>query len=100
MNKLRMRVDDLSVDSFPTAGAGARKGTVRAQSGCTYDESCLCHTAYYNCGTGPQTIFSCDYTVVDPCELEATADGCVRTATGCPSTAFQVCGTPAITPAC
>jgi hypothetical protein len=99
MNKLRMRAEDLRVDSFPTAGTEGRKGTVRAHGGCTYDESCLCETAYYNCGTGPETIFSCDYTVVEPCEFTGPG-ACERTAVDCPDTSYQVCGTRQITPVC
>jgi hypothetical protein len=91
MKKLRMSVDDLRVDSFPTAGTGAHAGTVRAHDGCTWIDSCLCDTAYYYCGTGPETIYSCDYTVAYPCE---------RTAVDCLDTSYQVCGTPPISPAC
>jgi hypothetical protein len=92
MDKLRMRAEDLRVDSFPTAGTDARKGTVRAHGdGCTWIDSCLCDTAYYYCGTGPETIYSCDYTLDELCE---------RTAVDCPNTSYQVCGTRQITPAC
>lgn len=90
MKKLRMRLDDLRVDSFPTASMAGR-GTVRAHGDCTYVDSCLCETAYYHCGTGQETIYSCGYTVDYPCE---------RTAVDCLDTSYQVCGTPPITPAC
>jgi hypothetical protein len=92
MNKLRMRAEDLRVDAFPTAGADAQQGTVRAHDeGCTWVESCLCETAYYYCGTGPETIFSCDYTMLYPCR---------RTAVDCPDTSYEVCGTRHDTPVC
>ena len=91
MKKLRMRMDDLQVDSFPTASTGARNGTVRAHGDCTYVDSCLCETAYYYCGTGPETIYSCDYTVLYPCQ---------RTAVDCLDTSYEVCGTPPETPGC
>jgi hypothetical protein len=92
MSKMRMRAEELRVESFPTGAASEHKGTVRAHGdGCTWIDSCLCETAYYYCGTGPETIFSCDYTVAYPCR---------RTAVDCPDTSFQVCGTPPITPVC
>jgi hypothetical protein len=91
MSKLRMRVDDLRVNSFETAGTNAGEGTVRAHDGCTYVDSCLCETAYYYCGTGPETIFSCDYTVLYPC---------ARTAVDCPDTSYEVCGTRQDTSVC
>src|SRR3954469_529770 len=77
MHKLRMRLEDLRVDSFQTAATDVRRGTVRAYSDCTYVDSCFCHTAYAVCGTGPQTIYSCNYTVDEQCDL--TTDGCQRT---------------------
>jgi hypothetical protein len=98
MHKLRMHVEDLRVDSFPTAGADARRGTVRAHGDCTGVDSCFCHTAYAVCGTGPQTIYSCDYTVDEACEL--TADGCERTVGTCMDTSYDVCGTRQDTPVC
>ena len=91
MDKLRMRAEDLRVDSFPTAAADMPRGTVRAQDGCTWVESCLCETAYYHCGTGQETIFSCDFTVLYPCQ---------RTAVDCMDTSYQVCGTRQDTPVC
>ena len=91
MGKLRMRVDDLRVESFSTDGTDARRGTVRAYGDCTWIDSCFCDTAYAVCGTGPETIYSCDYTVNELCP---------RTAFECPDTSYQVCGTPPITPAC
>lgn len=97
MDKLRMRAEDLRVDSFPTAGTDARRGTVRAYSDCTQGDSCYCQTAYAVCGTGPATIYSCNYTV-DECEL--TADGCERTAGICLDTSYDVCGTRQDTPVC
>jgi len=95
MNKLRMDADDLRVESFPTAGADLRRGTVRAQGDCTWVDSCFCKTAYAVCGTGPQTIYSCDYTADDRCDL--TAINCERTVVDCPNTSYQVCGTGPIT---
>ena len=98
MDKLRMRVDDLRVDSFPTADTDARRGTVRAYGDCTWVDSCFCHTAYAVCGTGPETIYSCDYTADEQCDL--TAVGCERTVGICMDTSYDVCGTRQDTPVC
>lgn len=98
MNKLRLNAEELRVDSFATASTDARRGTVRARSDCTQGDSCYCHTAYAVCGTGPATIYSCDYTV-DECEVTA-GEECERTRLDCPDTSYAVCGTRAITPAC
>jgi hypothetical protein len=92
MKKLQLRLETLEVESFRTAEAGRGTGTVHGHKpGCTCYDSCLCPTAYYHCGTGPQTIHSCDYTY---------NDSCVRTRIDCPDTSFEQCATPPITPAC
>lgn len=74
--KKKLDLDGLVVDSFATASAAAEGGTVRgheddggllAKPGCTCAASCLCPSAYYHCGTGPFTIYSCDYTANASC---------------------------------
>lgn len=98
MKKLRMRLESLEVESFLTTGTPAGAGTVHGRDDCTWVDSCLCHTAYYHCGTGPQTIHSCNYTNDERCE---TLDElCERTAVDCRDTSYLVCGTRAETPAC
>lgn len=68
MKKLKLNADDVAVDSFPTGGARAeRRGTVRGAAGCTYQASCLCPSAYYYCGDGYQTLYSCDYSKEQVC---------------------------------
>lgn len=68
MKKLKLDVEDVSVESFSTAQAPAEpRGTVRAAAGCTYAASCLCPSAYYYCGDGYQTLYSCDYSKEQPC---------------------------------
>ena len=68
----------LAVDSFDTGAVAGLRGTVRGhdsdqptptppQYDCTCVDTCLCKTAYYRCGTGPQTIYSCDYSVNASC---------------------------------
>ena len=72
--KRKLDLDGLAVDSFETEAAAADRGTVRAHDdemwdkpGCTCRGTCLCPTAYYHCGTGPFTIYSCDYTANNSC---------------------------------
>lgn len=87
MKKLKLQVDTLAVESFQTGDEADRApGTVHGRGeDCTWDETCLCETAYYYCGTGPHTIFSCDYTETRRCFQD---------------TSYEQCGTPPITPAC
>ena len=69
MKKTRPNAEALAVESFETAGEkDAPHGTVRAHAEpCTHWRSCLCPSAYYHCGDGYQTLYSCDYTRVEPC---------------------------------
>ena len=86
MNKLRLSVESLTVESFQTAGEARRKpGTVQGHADdCTWFATCLCETAYYHCGTGPHTIYSCNYTADERCK----------------ETSWEQCGTPPGTPVC
>jgi hypothetical protein len=72
--KRKLDLDGLAVDSFETEAASAGRGTVQAHDDdmfaarpCTCQGTCLCQTAYYYCGTGPYTIYSCDYTANASC---------------------------------
>ena len=78
--KKKLDLDALSVDSFDTSAAAKGEGTVHAHevdpqptppeyAPCTCFYSCLCKTAYYHCGTGPYTIYSCDYTYNGSCPV-------------------------------
>jgi len=82
--KQKLDLDRLAVDSFETTAApDGDRGTVRAhESGdapnptppeyaCTCANTCLCRTAYYHCGTGHYTIYSCDYTGNASCLVTA-----------------------------
>jgi len=82
--KQKLDLDRLAVDSFETTVApDGDRGTVRAhESGdapnptppeyaCTCANTCLCKTAYYHCGTGHYTIYSCDYTGNASCLVTA-----------------------------
>ena len=76
----KLQLDTLSVESFETTPAAAEKrGTVNAHEGdpaptppaypCTCGPTDLCKTAYYHCGTGHYTIYSCDYTYNGSCAV-------------------------------
>ena len=62
VKKVRLDLDHLAVDSFPTAEGAVRReqGTVHAQARCTYWNTCVCDSGLYKCGTQPS--ISCDYT--------------------------------------
>lgn len=81
MKKLKLDAESVTVESFPTGDApgGDGRGTVRGEAACTYQKTCLCPSAYYYCGTGPHTIYSCDYTNDRYCG---------------PDTSFEQCATP------
>ena len=69
MKKLKLNADAVAVESFPTGDAAESepRGTVQARAGCTYQGTCLCPSAYYYCGDGYQTIYSCDYSKDQVC---------------------------------
>jgi len=74
--KETLDLDRLVVDSFETNPAlDDVRGTVQAHEAtpacephpCTCFASCLCQTNYYYCGTGHDTIYSCDFTANASC---------------------------------
>lgn len=68
MKKTRLNPDELSVETFQPAKDGTEtRGTVHGAAACTHWDSCLCKTAYYYCGDGYQTLYSCTYTHEAPC---------------------------------
>jgi len=79
--KLTLDVDALSVASFDTEGARrAEPGTVHAREGeptppqyfdCTCAATCDCPSAYYWCGDGYYTLYSCKYTHNESCVISA-----------------------------
>jgi hypothetical protein len=75
MKTRKLELDSLSVESFATTTeTDEARGTVEAREAapaCTCNNSCLCPTAYYNCGTGPFSIYSCDYTANRSCAYGA-----------------------------
>jgi len=84
--KLTLNVDALTVASFPTAEEGVGvAGTVHGRADiaptpphydCTCQATCDCPSAYYWCGDGYYTVYSCDYTKNDSCVVTrvCTAD--------------------------
>jgi hypothetical protein len=74
--KLTLNVDALAVASFATdAEAAQGAGTVHGraivptppQYACTCQATCDCPSAYYWCGDGYYTLYSCDYTKNESC---------------------------------
>jgi hypothetical protein len=67
--KLRLDVERLSVDSFPTAaGEDGGRGTIRGAQGdgCTRWNTCDCPSAFYYCVKHEFTFYSCDYDTTGP----------------------------------
>jgi hypothetical protein len=84
MHKTKLDLDALSVDSFQTTATPAdAPGTVHAHGGgapqptppqyadCTCADTCDCPSAYYWCGDGYHTIYSCDYTKNESCVISS-----------------------------
>jgi hypothetical protein len=92
--KLSLELESLAVDSFETSAANDGHGTVHGQAAlapqptppeyadCTCAYSCLCKTAYYHCGTGHYTIYSCDYTANASCKVTNAGYSCELPCTG------------------
>ncbi len=97
MKKMKLQIDRLAVESFAMGQDVGARGTVRGRDGCTQGDTCLCKTAYYHCGTGPATIYSCDFTEICATEFCET-EGCVSGDWRCDETVR--CPTPPITLAC
>jgi len=66
--KLSLDVETLLVESFATeAKRLEERGTVHGHAACTCFKTCLCPSAYYYCGDGYHTIYSCDYSYNESC---------------------------------
>lgn len=77
MKKLELRVESLEVESFRTGADARAPGTVQGHGDdCTWFDSCLCDTNYYQCGTGPATIHSCTYTFDERCTRDTSYEQC------------------------
>ena len=84
MRKTKLDLEVLAVDSFETtANPADAPGTVHARGGdapeptppqyfdCTCAHTCDCPSAYYWCGDGYHTIYSCDYTKNESCVISS-----------------------------
>ena len=62
MNKLKLKVEDLQVDTFGTAPAEKGKGTVLGEQ-CSCDTGCetVYHTCADTCGYNCVSKMTCDY---------------------------------------
>lgn len=78
--KLTLDVDALAVASFKTADGEGEPGTVHGRGvdptppeyfDCTCARSCDCPSAYYWCGDGYYTLYSCKYTQNESCAISA-----------------------------
>lgn len=86
MNKLKLAIDDLAVDSFDTTSLAKEKGTVVGAQ-CTCWTVCTCPGCYTCDATCPQTCddntcaVSCNGTCGDTCESCSPScwDTCGRT---------------------
>ena len=74
MRKLRLDLDQLTVESFDTAAKVKEKGTVIAEQQCTCQTQCTCP----GCPTcGDTCPASCAYTCDDPSCAESCGGSCV-----------------------
>jgi hypothetical protein len=86
MRKMKLTLDALAVESFPTQGRGAARGTVNAHSGypcpgsgqldtcgalCTYDGGCAAVTYEYASCVGTD----CGHSCVDDCYTDFCGSG-------------------------
>lgn len=80
MRKLRLRIDDLEVESFRTAPVESLRGTVRA-----FDDST-------DCSYGSPMYTGCDLTCAFPCDGSGDCTPtCPRTSGGGGGTAWATC---------
>jgi hypothetical protein len=79
MNKLRLTLEDLRIDSFDTTAAAREKGTVVAQQDCT------CYSCENTCPAFETCDLSCYYT----CQATCDDPSCGVT---CPDTCGPSCG--------
>jgi hypothetical protein len=80
MKKLRLNLDQLTVDSFDTAAAVVQRGTVRGEEQCTCPTACNTNCTCPGCPT-------CDYTA---CGQESCNGSCFASCNG--SCYFTECG--------
>jgi hypothetical protein len=93
--KLKLHLDDLTVDSFDTTRPAAKQGTVFGEQ-CTCYTNCTCPgcpTCYASCnGTCDAT---CPNTCAYTCDDASCAGSCGDTCDGC---TYDLCGPSAAKP--
>ncbi|HEX6749263.1 MAG TPA: hypothetical protein VF092_18340 [Longimicrobium sp.] len=94
MKKLRLEMERLQVESFETAEAVMRFGTVRARSG---TEMTIC---FGLCGEHTEEAFGCGGADTEGCTNNPYIDDCYSYAQQCPmtvypsATCYGTCGAP------
>jgi hypothetical protein len=81
MSKLRLRLDELAVESFDTSAARAERGTVVGQQLCTCQTACTCP----GCPTCANYA-TCDPTCPETCDDYSCAVSCGGTCHSCDGT--------------
>lgn len=72
MNKLKLRLDDLRIESFRTAPANEQKGTVRGKEGTCVDYGTCCYSCGPTChGSCPPGTCNQSCPVEDTCYMAA-----------------------------
>lgn len=74
MNKLKLQLDDLHVDTFDTTSTDQEKGTVFGEEQCTCPTACTCP----GCPTCEGGGLSCDYTCDDSCNYGTCQNTCLN----------------------
>ena len=80
MNKLKLRLDSLAVETFDTTRVEREKGTVVGEQQCTCQTVCTCPGCYTCAATCPQT-----------CDDNTCANSCYGT---CGYSCFDTCTPP------
>lgn len=75
MQKMKLRLDDLRIDSFSTSDAKGEHGTVHGHDCVTCTNACNCNgTAATDCGCGSNTCY-CGTAYTDCGDCELSRDG-------------------------
>ncbi len=78
MDKLKLTLDDLAVETFDTTSVAREKGTVVGEQQCTCQTVCTCPGCY-----------TCDATCPQTCDDYTCANSCGGT---CEQTCWDTCG--------
>jgi len=93
MNKLRLSLDDLCVESFGTTPAEELRGTVVGEQECTCPTNCTCPGCPTCDQTCPQTCYTCnDSECIMTCIGDTCGGGGHTCWDSCGYTCFGTCG--------